>query len=155
MAPERVLTFDGDIRLGDSVALIRTPGHTEGNHSIVTHTPEGLMVTSENGVGPDAYAPRHSEIRGLAEYAETTGMEVVLNGNTLERGIEQYISMLQERTIAGPSERNPKFPNMLCSSEFESYWLFPGIEPTFHFGDVAFGEPRRAGRRRRSEAAAQ
>lgn len=139
--PERVITFDGDIVLGESVALVRTPGHTEGNHSIVTHTPEGLFVTSENGVGPDSYAPHHSQIPGVADYADRTGMEVVLNGNTLERGIAQYISMLQERAIAGPSERNPNFPNMVCSSEFDSYWLFPGIEPTFRFGDLEFGEP--------------
>lgn len=140
--PERVVAFDGDLRLGDNVALVRTPGHTEGNHSIVTHTPEGLMVTSENGVGPDAYAPLQSDIPGLADYAETTGMEVVLNGNTLERGIDQYISMILEREIAGPSERNPKFPNMVCSSEFDSYWLFPGVEPTFRFGDLEFGRPQ-------------
>ena len=85
--PSDVVTFDGDLMLGESVALVRTPGHTEGNHSIVVHTPEGLMVTSENGVGPDAYAPLNSEIPGIAEYAEETGMEVILNGNTLERGI--------------------------------------------------------------------
>lgn len=137
--PERVLTFEGDVMLGDSVALVRTPGHTEGNHSIVTHTPEGLMVTSENGVGPDAYAPMHSEISGLQDYAERTGMEVVLNGNTLERGLEQYCSMILEKTIAGPSRRNADFPNMVCSSEFDSYWLFPGLKPTFRFGDLEFG----------------
>jgi len=151
--PERVIAFEGDVRIGESVALVHTPGHTEGNHSVVTHTPEGLMVTSENGVGPDAYAPLESEVPGLRSYAERTGMEVVLNGNTLERGIAQYISMLQEKTIAGPSRRNPKFPNMVCSSEFDSYWLFPGIEPTFRFGDMEFGRPNAT--RQPASAAAQ
>ncbi|MFB6352292.1 MAG: hypothetical protein ABEK29_11030 [Bradymonadaceae bacterium] len=140
--PDDVIAFDGDLRLGDSVALVRTPGHTEGNHSIVTHTPEGLTVTSENGVGPDAYAPLNSEIPGLREYAETTGMEVILNGNTLERGIDQYISMILEKEIAGQSIGDLDFPNMVCSSEFDSYWLFPGISPTFKFGDLEFGRPQ-------------
>ena len=137
---DRVILLDADVMLGDGVALVRTPGHTEGNHSIVLHGPEGLTVTSENGVGPDSYAPLASEIPGLRAYAERTGMEVVLNGNTLEGGLDQYISMVKEKTIAGPSQRNPAFPNMLCSSELASYWLFPGIKPTFSFGPVSFGE---------------
>lgn len=139
---DRVVLLDGDVMLGDGVALVRSPGHTEGNHSIVVHVAEGLMVTSENGVGPDAYAPLASEIPGLRQYAEDTGMEVVLNGNTLEAGLEQYISMIMEKTIAGPSERNPAFPNMLCSSEMTPYWLLPGMKPTFRFGPVEFGSPR-------------
>ena len=49
--------------------------------------------------------------------------------------------MILEKEIAGPSKRNPDFPNMVCSSEFDSYWLFPGIEPTFRFGDLEFGRP--------------
>ncbi len=137
--PERVILLDGDTMLGESVAIIHTPGHTEGNQSIVTHTDEGLFVTSENGVGPDSYAPERSQIPGLARYARTLGAEVVLNGNTLEGSVDQYISMVAEKTIAGPSKRNPDFPNVLCSSEFEAYWLFPGVSPTFGVGDVCFG----------------
>jgi len=140
--PSRVLLLDGDTELGPGVALIHTPGHTEGNHSVVVRTPEGLMVTSENGVGPDAYAPLHSRIPGVAAYARRTGMEVVLNGNTMERGLDQYLSMLVEREVAGPSARDPRFYNVVCSSEFDSYWLFPGIKPTFVFGDLHFGQPR-------------
>ena len=59
---EKVILLDGSTMLGEGVALIATPGHTEGNHSIVVHTDEGLMVTSENGVGPDAYAPLQSSM---------------------------------------------------------------------------------------------
>ena len=141
--PERIILLDGDTLVGSSVALIHTPGHTVGNHSIVVHTPapeEGLFVTSENGVGPDSYAPLRSKIPGLAKYAQTVGAEVILNGNTLEGSVEQYISMVCEKTIAGTSARNPNFPNILCSSEFEPYWLFPGVTPTFNVGDVRFGD---------------
>lgn len=141
---EKVLLLDGDTMLGESVALIFTPGHTEGNHSIVAHTPEGLFVTSENGVCADSYAPQHSQIPGLRRYAESTGMEVVLNGNTLERGVDQVISMIQEKEIAGPSPRDERFPNMACSSELTAYWMFPGIKPTFSLGEVAFGDLKKA-----------
>lgn len=139
---EKIILLDGDVMLGDSVALVRTPGHTEGNHSFVAHTPEGLFVSSENGVGPDAYAPHNSRIPGLRKYARATGMEVVLNGNTLERALDQYVSMIQEREIAGPSARNPDFYNVAPSSELASYWLFPGIRPTFSFGPMEFGKPQ-------------
>ncbi|HRI87299.1 MAG TPA: hypothetical protein PK869_03490, partial [Candidatus Hydrogenedentes bacterium] len=57
---EKIVLLDGDVLLGNGVALVHTPGHTEGNHSIVVHVPEGLFVTSENGVGADSYAPRNS-----------------------------------------------------------------------------------------------
>ena len=138
---DRVVLMDDDIMIGGAFALIHTPGHTEGNHSIAVRTPEGVMVTSENGVGPDAYAPEHSRIPGLRRYARETGMEVVINGNTMEGGLDQYISMVLEKTLAGPSERHPDFPNMVCSSEFTRYWAFPGLKPTFSFGALSFGSP--------------
>lgn len=137
--PARIVLLDDDVMIGDSFAILHTPGHTEGNQSFVARTPEGLFVTSENGVGPDSYAPLHSKIPGLRSYAETTGMEVILNGNTLEGSIDQYISMIEEKEIAGPSARSPDFPNMACSSEAAAYPLFPGIHPTFSFGDITHG----------------
>ena len=139
--PSRVILVKEDVFLGEGVALIRTPGHTEGNHSVAVRTPEGVMVTSENGVGPDAYAPRSSEIRAVRRYAEETGMEVVLNGNTLERGLDQYVSMILEKSVAGPSVRDERFPNLVCSSEMAGYWAFPGLKPTFGFGNLSFGQP--------------
>lgn len=138
--PSRVVLLDHDVLLGEGVALVRTSGHTEGNHSIVVHTSEGPLVTSENGVSPDCYAPRHSRIPGVARYAKDTGMEVVLNGNTLEKGLDQYISMVQEREMAGPSPRDARFFNVVPSSELTGSWLAPGVRPSFEFGPLAFGE---------------
>lgn len=138
----RIIQLDGDVMIGNGLALIRTPGHTNGNHSFVAHTPEGLKVTSENGVGPDCYAPEHSRIPGLKKYAQQTGMEVILNGNTLEGGLEQYISMIVEKTIAGHHPNYTDFPNMANSSELTSYWGFPGYKPTVTYGDLSFGTLR-------------
>ncbi|MEL0028041.1 MAG: hypothetical protein VW625_05160 [Perlucidibaca sp.] len=137
---ERVELLDDSVYLGDgSVALVRTKGHTVGNHSIVAHTDQGLLVTSENGVSLDAYAPEHSRIAGLADYARRTGSEIVINGNTLEYAVDQYISMVQEKTIAGPWPQDERFPNMALSSESDGFWLFPGTAPTARMGDLAFG----------------
>jgi hypothetical protein len=140
---DRVVLLDGDVMLGQSVALVHTPGHTEGNHSIVVHTPEGLFVTSENGVSADSYAPDKSDIPGLRRYASVTGAEVVLNGNTLEGSVDQYLSMVQEKEIAGCSERNPDFFNVAPSSEMTAHMLSPGIKPTFYVGELRFGTPVR------------
>lgn len=137
----RVVLLDGDVMLGDGLALVHTPGHTEGNHSLVVRTPEGVFVSSENGVAPECYAPLHSRIPGVAKWARRTGAEVVLNGNTLEGSVDQYISMVLEAELAGPSARNPEFPNVAPSSELVGHWLSPGLAPTFHLGEVAFGTP--------------
>lgn len=137
----RIERLDGDVFLGDgSVALMKTKGHTVGNHSIVAHTDQGLLVTSENGVSMDAYAPAHSTIAGLADYAKRTGAEVVLNGNTLEFGVDQYLSMIQEKTVAGPYPNNERFYNMALSSESAGYYLFPGTAPTITMGELKFGK---------------
>ncbi|MCH9686642.1 MAG: hypothetical protein K0V04_34740 [Deltaproteobacteria bacterium] len=142
---DRVILLDHDVMLGDSVALVRTPGHTEGNHSIVVHTPDGLFVTSENGVSADSYSPDKSSIPGLRRYAATTGAEVVLNGNTLEGAVDQYLSMVQEKEIAGCSQRNPDFFNVAPSSEMTAHVLSPGLEPTFYVGELNYGTPVRGG----------
>lgn len=141
----RVHCFEGSIQLGDGVALVHTPGHTEGNHSIVVHTDEGLWVTSENGVSVDAYAPLLSTAAGVADYARAVGTEVIINGNTLENAVDQYISMVQEKTIAGPSARDPRFPNLFPSSEMTPFWAFPGTRPAFYVGQAHHGTLHRAG----------
>ena len=126
--------------LGDGLALIHTPGHTEGNHSIVVHTDDGLWVTSENGISVDSYAPLYSTASGVADYAASLGTEVIINGNTLENSVDQYISMVQEKTIAGPSKRDPRYPNVFPSSEMSTFWMFPGTTPSFYVGKVKYGK---------------
>ena len=135
----RVHCFDGSIQLGEGLALVHTPGHTEGNHSIVAHTDEGIWVTSENGISVDSYAPELSTAAGVAEYARTIGTEVIINGNTLENANDQYISMVQEKTIAGPSARDPRYPNVFPSSEMTAFWAFPGTKPSFTVGEARHG----------------
>lgn len=140
----RFLPFEGSVSLGDGIALVHTPGHTEGNHSIVVNTDEGLWVISENGISVDSYAPQHSTLWGVADYAKAIGTEVIINGNTLESAVEQYISMVQELTIAGPSKRDPRFPNFFPSSELTPGRLFPGTTPAFLVKHAVHGAPVKA-----------
>ncbi len=143
--PSRVVLLDSDVALGEGVALVRTPGHTMGNHSLAVATRDGVFVSSENGVGPDNYAPQHSRLNAVRRYAKNLGVEVVLNGNTQESSVEQYISMVLEKELAGAARANPDFYNVATSSEFTSWWLFPGLEPSFRFGDLEYGAPVRRG----------
>ena len=137
----RLQFIEDDLFLGEGVALLRTKGHTEGNHSIVASTDDGIYVTSENGVSLDAYAPLRSTVPGVADFARVTGAEVILNGNTQEYAVDQYISMVQEKEIAGPSRRLDGYPNMAPSSESHGYWLFPRTSPSALVGDLHFGQP--------------
>ncbi len=143
IAPERVLPFEGSLSLGPGLALIHTPGHTEGNHSMAARVSDGIRVSSENGVGVDAYEPRNSRINAVRRYALSTGVEVILNGNTLEGSNDQYISMVLEKTLAGPSA-NPDYPNCATSSERTPFWAFPGDVASHLFGEAHFGQVQAA-----------
>lgn len=136
---ERVVLLDGDVKLGRGVALLDTRGHTRGTMSLCVVTPEGPFVVSENGVAPESYAPMQSKIPGVRAFAEQMGFEVVMNGNTRERSLDQYSSMIVEKTVAGPSKIDPTFPAFAPSSELTASLLAPGLSPTFSYAPPDVG----------------
>jgi hypothetical protein len=138
---DKVILLQDSVLLGDGVALLKTPGHTMGNHSLVVNTPKGILVSSENGISSDSYAPLKSKTKSISDYAKQTGSEVILNGNTQESSVEQYISMVIEKEVAGEYLENHDFFGVSPSSEFTDYWAFPGIKPTFEFGEMELGSP--------------
>lgn len=133
-----LVTFEGDLLLGEGVALVSTPGHTEGNHTIVINLASGPVTISENGVSAECYAPRKSEIPGLAAYAERTGFDVILNSNTRERSLDQYTSMKLEQVLSDSPDHD--FPRHFSSSELTRSALAPGIRPTFSLEKIQQGE---------------
>jgi hypothetical protein len=142
---EKLLVIDGDVLLGPGVALMRTPGHTLGNHSLVVNTAErGIFTSSENGISADSYAPRHSKIPGVRKWAKRWGYEVVMNFNTPEYASLQYNSMVKERLVADPVKSAPGFRQTVPSSELVHHPLAPGIRPTLVHGDLTLGELTRA-----------
>ena len=64
---------------------------------------------------------------------------MIINGNTLENSIDQYISMVQEKTMAGLSSRDARYPNVFPSSEMTPFWAFPGAKPSFYVGHAKHG----------------
>ncbi|MCB9568193.1 MAG: hypothetical protein H6710_13450 [Myxococcales bacterium] len=130
--PARIVALEGSAWLGPGVALVWTPGHTRGNHSIVFNAPgRGVFAVSENGICPDAYLPRASHLASLRYHAATYGAEVILNGNALEDTFAQYTSMLLEREIADRGDAGGEVPNIYCSSPWVRSPLAYGIGPTF------------------------
>jgi len=140
--PDRLIACDGDLLLGKGVALVRTPGHTVGNWSLVLHTDNGMWAVSENGIACDSDAPEASRIPGLRRYARREGVDVVLNSNTLEGRNEQYTSMILEKALVDRSRAAPDFFQHCSSSELTATPFTPGLSPTHRYGGIASGEVR-------------
>ena len=137
---DRIVALDGDYAIGGGFAVVRTPGHTRGNHSIVVVTDRGAWTISENGICVDAYVPGISRIRGVARHARDHGVEVILNANTRENSLDQYTSMVLEKTLADPVPDRPELPQHFSSSELVGHVLAPGLAPTYSHGAITYGE---------------
>jgi hypothetical protein len=137
---DRLALFDGDIELGVGISLIWTPGHTDGNHSLVVNTPDGVWVSSENGISLDNWQPELSKIPGVRRYHESLGREICPNANTLEDSLDQYDSMVKEKTLADPCRRDPRWLQILPSTELAPWRRFWPVVPTFCHGGIEYGE---------------
>jgi hypothetical protein len=136
---DNVILLDGDVELGKGVALVWTPGHTDGNHSLVVNTSSGVWVSSENGVCADNWHPNLSRIPGVKRFAEYFGREVVLNANTLEDSIDQYDSMIKEKALADPNPRDNRFLNVFPSSEMADWKRQWPVVPSHSYGGIDHG----------------
>lgn len=140
--PDRFVTFDADLELGPGVALLWTPGHTDGNHSLVLNTPDGVWVSSENGIALDNWQPELSRIPGVRRYHREFGREICPNANTLEDSLDQYDSMVKEKTMADPCKADPRWLQILPSTELAPWKRFWPIVPTYVHGGIAYGRVR-------------
>lgn len=140
IAPDRLLITDGDVELGPGVAVVWTPGHTDGNHSLVINTPDGVWVSSENGVALDNWQPELSKIPGVNGYRTFFNREIVPKANTLEDSLDQYDSMVVEKTLADPCRRDPRWLQILPSSELAPWKRQWPVLPTFAHGGINYGQ---------------
>ncbi|MEV7084466.1 hypothetical protein AB0O07_00955 [Streptomyces sp. NPDC093085] len=129
--PEAFLPIEGSVILGPGVGVVKTPGHVFGNQSLVVNTATGIWVSSENVIAAECLVPEHSKLPGLARWSREWQQEVVLNANTVETTADQYNSVVLEKTLADPSQDDPRFPQFFPSSELTGAWTNPGTTPTF------------------------
>lgn len=133
---EKLITFDGDVEIGTGLAFLHTPGHTDGNMSLCVNTPSGIWVSSENGVAADNWHPHLSKIPGVRRWAEFFNRDVVMNSNTLEDSVDQYDSMVKEHAVADPDRRDPRWKQVMPSSELARFKRQWPVVPTHFFGGI-------------------
>ena len=137
---EKLVLLEGSIWLGKGLALVFTPGHTLGNHSILFFAPgRGVFAISENGICPDSYLPRASKLKSLRDYADKYGAEVVMNANSVESIFAQYTSMIVEKELVDRGDAGGEVPNIFNSSPFVRSFLARGIGPTFKVREIDVG----------------
>src|SRR3954462_9877857 len=136
---DNLVLVDGDVELGVGVALLSTPGHTDGNQSLVVNTPDGIWVSSENGVCADNWHPHLSKIPGVKKEAEFMGREVILNSNTLEDSLDQYDSMVREKAVADANGRHRRWSNVFPWSELPALKRQWPVMPSFTYGGIDYG----------------
>lgn len=136
---DRLEVFEGDVELGVGISLLWTPGHTDGNHSLCVNTQDGVWVSSENGMAPDSWQPELSKIPGVKAQANFYNREVVLNSNTLEDSLDQYDSMVKEKTMASRSPRDSRWLQVIPSSECSNWKRQWPVIPTFSHGGLDYG----------------
>ena len=135
---DKLILVDGDVEIGRGLAFLHTPGHTDGNMSLCVNTPDGIWVSSENGVAADNWHPQLSKIPGVKKWAEFFNRDVVMNSNTLEDSVDQYDSMVKEHAVADPDPRDPRWKQVFPSSELAQFKRQWPVVPTHFFGGINY-----------------
>jgi hypothetical protein len=135
-----VQLIEGDVLLGPGVALLSTPGHSSGMMSLVVRTSTGIWASSENVIATELLTPEHSEIPGVRKATAEWGLEVILNGNTLENAVQQYNSVIKEKSVVDRSAVDGRFLQFFPTSELTKNATMWRTSPTFAFGRLHHGE---------------
>jgi hypothetical protein len=139
-----VQMIEGDVLLGPGVALLSTPGHSTGMMSLVVRTSTGIWASSENVIATELLTPEESKIPGVRQAAAEWGLEVILNGNTLENTAQQYNSVIKEKCVVDRSALDGRFVQFFPTSELTRNAAMWRTSPSFAFGRLHHGELVRA-----------
>jgi hypothetical protein len=134
-----VMLIEGDVLLGPGVGLLATPGHSTGMMSLVVNTSTGIWASSENVIAAEMLTPEHSAIPGVRKAAERWGLEVILNGNTLENTAAQYNSVIKEKCVVDPSAVDGRFLQFFPTSELTRNRAMWRTSPTFAHARMRHG----------------
>ncbi len=137
---DNVIQLYGDTYLGHGVALLHTPGHSPGNHTVVLNTDSGIWTQSENGIHAECYTPEMSKMPGLARYAKSYSQEVILNANTPEFTALQYNSMVKEKLVADRGGPGGNWVQHFSSSELTPWNGAPMTSPSFVYSGITHGK---------------
>lgn len=135
---DRLRELDGSVLLGEGVAVLATPGHTDGHQSLVLSTARGIWVVSGAAHVADAWHPYLSRSPGVLSTSDETGEEVLVPDGAEDR-IDQHDAMLLERAVADAHHEDPRWRCVLPVAE-----VLPGrgtwpLRPTFLHGGLHTG----------------
>jgi len=83
LRPDALFPIDGDVLIGPGVALLSTPGHTIGNHTLVVNTESGIWASSENVIAAECLTPSTAVFPACAGTRAPGSRRLSLNANTL------------------------------------------------------------------------
>jgi len=130
--------LDGSVVIGDGVAVIATPGHTDGHQSLVVRTATGVWVLSGSGHVADAWHPYLSRSPGVLRQVDG-GLQEVLVGDGSEDPLDQHDAMVLERAVADAHHNDPRWRCVMPLAE-----VVPGrrtwpLRATFVHGGLNIG----------------
>ncbi|WP_372788473.1 hypothetical protein [Paraconexibacter sp.] len=135
---DRLREPEGSVLLGRGVALLATPGHTQGHRSLALRTEQGVWVLSACGHIADAWHPHLSRMSGVRRSVEAGGQEVLV-GSGAEDPLAQHDAMVLERAVADAHHADPRWRCVLPVAEvLPSRRTWPA-RPTFVHGGLHVG----------------
>lgn len=130
--------LDGSAIIGDGVAVVATPGHTDGHQSLVVRTGRGIWVLSGAGHVADAWHPYLSRSPGVLRQIDSSAQEVLV-GEGSEDPIDQHDAMVLERAIADAHHDDPRWRCVLPLAEMVPDPRTWPLRPTFVHGGLQAG----------------
>ena len=130
--------LDGSAIIGDGLAVVATPGHTDGHQSLVVRTARGISVLSGSGHVADAWHPYLSRSPGVLRQVDGSAREVLI-GEGSEDPIDQHDAMVLERAIADAHHDDPRWRCVLPLAEMVPDGRTWPMRPTFVHGGLQAG----------------
>lgn len=75
----------------------------------------------------------------MRKYPEVFGRLICPNANTLEGSLDQYESMVKEKTLADPCKAYPRWLQILPSTEQLAWKRFRPVLPTYAHEVIEYG----------------
>jgi hypothetical protein len=117
----RVVFADGDLAIGESTALISTPGVTDDHRTLFVRGEKGVFAWSSHGVTPSAWAPYHSSLPGLRAHVRQLSLDCVPRGDSSSRR-DAHTSMALERSVVDRDADSPALPQIVPQQTLTRHW---------------------------------
>lgn len=116
-----VVFADGDLAIGESVALVSTPGLTDDHRTLFVRGAKGVFAWSSHGVTPSSWAPYHSPLPGLRAHTRERSLDCIPRGDASSRR-DALTSMALERAVVDRDVDAPELPQIVPQQGLARHW---------------------------------